>query len=128
MANTNKVAALLYDVPGAGPGWYEVAWLHGRFHPDIPVPHELAEKYVEAQAQRLKDAKREWDKFEKAAAAGEVPGVVRLWPLPFEPAPVPLKLVWVTDAQAEKGLKAAAQALERETMNEPSAGGGGEEG
>ena len=125
MASKDKVAALLYDVPGAGPGWYEVAWLHGRFHPDIPVPHELAEKYVEAQEKRVAQAEKDWDKFERDMEAN---GFRQNGRLPFETPGVPLKLVYITEAQAEKGLKAAQQALETETMNEPSASGGGEEG
>lgn len=106
--------ALVYNVPGAEPGWYWVAGLGAAsaFHPHIPVAHPKAERYIEVQKERVAEARRAWDKHE---AKMEADGHRLHGRLPWQDPGIPVKLVWVSEKQAEEGRAAYESALRQAT-------------
>jgi hypothetical protein len=105
---SGKVPALQVSIPGAAPGWYDVSWLPGLYHPEKAVPCEKAEEYMAAQKQRVADAKKEWDETEKRL---EEKGWRRHGRLPFQDPGCPVKLVYITEQTAEANLSEAQNAL-----------------
>ena len=111
----DKVAALVLNLGGAPIGWHSVPGV-GLVHPEIPVPHPNAEQFVEAHEAANADAKKAWDAEEKRLERlheepGRTHGPLRLHGrLPFEPPPCPVKLVHVSQAEADRGAEAHAGA------------------
>ena len=103
MAGKDKVAALVLDREGAPAGWNVVDGIAGLVHTDIPVPHLNAEEYVKAHKARQAEARKAWDKFEREQ---EAKGLRFHGREPFVGESCPVKLVHVTEAEAEKGTAA----------------------
>jgi hypothetical protein len=110
-----KVPALVLDLGGAPYGWHTVPGV-GLVHPDIPVPHPNAEQFVEQHDAAVAEAKKAWDKFEKQQETAHLQEGVTHGPLrqhgrlPFPAPPCPVRLVHVSQAQADKGAEAHAEA------------------
>ncbi len=105
MSKQGKVPALVLALPGAPAGWHTVAGLAGLAHPDVPVPHLGAEEFVKAHDERVEAARKAWDDHEKKMEAADPPLRVH-GRLPFPEPPCPVKVVHVTEKQAQEGTEA----------------------
>lgn len=103
MATKDKIAALVLNLPQAPAVWHTVEGVAGLVHPDIPVPHQGAEAYLDAHAEQLKRARKEWDALE---AKMEKDGWRMNGKQPFVEPDCPVELVWVTEKQAQEGADA----------------------
>lgn len=117
-----KVPALVYNVPGAAKQWHWVQWddSGAAYHPDFPIARPNAEKYVKAHQARIAQAKKDWDRFE---ADMEKKGHRQHGREPWPDPPLPVKLVWVTEKEAQEGLEAYKASIAAANRHEPAAGG-----
>jgi hypothetical protein len=103
----SKVACLLLDLPGAPEGWHTVDGLPGLVHPSIPVPHTNAAGYVKAHTERIPQLRKEHDALEREMEKQEWR---RNGKRLFVEPPCPVKVVYVTEKEAQDGADAHAEA------------------
>lgn len=103
-----KQPALKLNLPGAGEVWHVVVGLPGLYHPSIAVPRDDAKEIVDRLKKQAAEARKAWGEFE---AAQEKDGKRPAGPFPFVEPPCPVELVELSEAEAEKGREAHAEAL-----------------
>lgn len=104
---TKTDALVLAENPGIPTGWHLVEGFPGLWHTEIAVPCERAAELIAAHGSRQAEAREAWDEFE---AQQEADGKRQHGREPFPASPCPLKLVRLSEREAEAALDAYAEA------------------